>query len=103
MLFVLLCEVYACAMQLDWLVLKTLDGVTKARVEHWCGHLPQWSKALCIWGEAGVVKVQTKTTPKLANKGVTCMFTGYANAHAMGVYQMWDPVTNRIHISRDVV
>ena len=103
MRFVLFCEAYACATQLDWLVPKMLDGVTKSRVEHWCGHLPQWSKALRTWGEAGVVKVKTKTTPKLANKGVTCMFTGYANAHVAGVYQMWDPATNRVHVSWDVV
>ena len=103
MRFALYREAYTCATQLDWLVPKTLDGVTKSRVEHWCGHLPKWSKALRTWGEAGVVKVKNKTTPKLANRGVTCMFTGYANAHAEGVYRMWDPVTNRVHVSRDVV
>ena len=103
MRFVLFRKAYACAMQLDWLVLKTLDRVMKSRVEHWCGHLPQWSKALRTLKEAGVVKVKTKTTPKLANRGVTCMFTGYANAHTSGVYQMWDPVTNRVHVSCNVV
>ena len=50
-----------------------------------------------------MVKVKTKTTPKLANRGITCMFTGYTNMHALGVYQMWDPVTNRVHVSCDVV
>ena len=49
MRLVLFHEAYACATQLDWLVLKTLDGVTKSRVEHCCGHLPQWSKVLCTW------------------------------------------------------
>ena len=103
MRFVLFHKAYACATQLDSLVLKTLDGVTKPRVEYWCGNLLQLSKVLHTWGEAGVFKVKTKTIPKLANRGVTCMFMGYANAHVSDVYRMWDPVTNRVHVSCNVV
>ena len=65
--FVLYHEAYTCATQLDWLVVVEIDGVTKTRVEHWCGELPRWAKALRTWGEAGVVKVKATTTPKLAN------------------------------------
>eukprot|EP00957_Ditylum_brightwellii_P130606 9963464-Ditylum_brightwellii.AAC.1 len=44
--------------------------------------------ALCTWGEAGMVKVKTKTMPKLSNKGITCMFVGHALNHADGTYRI---------------
>ena len=103
MRFLPYCEAYACATMLDGLVLKELDGVTCPRVEHWCGHLPAWAKAVRTWGEAGVVTLKSKTSPKLANKGLTCMFVGYATGHADGVYRMWNPTTGGVHVSRDVV
>jgi hypothetical protein len=95
-------EAFSCATMLDWLVVVHLDGETKTRVEHWCSNLPAWAKALRTWGEAGVVKIKTNTTPKLANKGITCMFVGYAINHADGVYRMWHPKTNKVRITRDV-
>ena len=95
-------EAFTCATMLDWLMLITLDDVTKTRVEHWNGELPRWSQALRTWGEAGVVKTKTKTTPKMNQRGITCMMVGYAVNHSDGVYRMWNPSSNRIIISRDV-
>eukprot|EP00957_Ditylum_brightwellii_P169980 12938244-Ditylum_brightwellii.AAC.1 len=39
-------EAFTCAMQLDSLVIKELDGVKQTRIEHWCGELPRWARAL---------------------------------------------------------
>eukprot|EP00957_Ditylum_brightwellii_P198760 15150227-Ditylum_brightwellii.AAC.2 len=50
-------EAFTCATMLDWLVVSKLDGKKATRVEHLCGELPCWSKALRIWQEAGAVKV----------------------------------------------
>ena len=47
--------------------------------------------------------MKTKTTVKLKNNGTTCMFVGYAINHKPDVYRMWDPFTNRVHTSRDVI
>ena len=47
--------------------------------------------------------MKSKTSPKLANKGLTCMFMGYATGHADGVYRMWNPTTGGVHVSHDVV
>jgi hypothetical protein len=49
------------------------------------------------------VKVKTKTTPKLADRGVHCMFIGYVDDHGGDVYRMWNPKTERVHITRDVI
>eukprot|EP00957_Ditylum_brightwellii_P058434 4431242-Ditylum_brightwellii.AAC.1 len=67
----LFCEAFTCATQSDWLVVIDLDGVKATRIGHWCGELPKWAKALRTWGEAGVIKLKTKTTPKLAKRGLT--------------------------------
>eukprot|EP00957_Ditylum_brightwellii_P019833 1496419-Ditylum_brightwellii.AAC.1 len=64
-------EAFTCATMLDWLVVIVIDTKVATRVEHWCGMFPSWAKALRVWSEAGVVKIKTKTTPKLYNKGIT--------------------------------
>eukprot|EP00957_Ditylum_brightwellii_P099667 7592037-Ditylum_brightwellii.AAC.1 len=60
---------------LDWLTIIKIGGVEKTRVEHWMGSLPRWVHALRTWGEAGVVKTKTKTTPKMNPRGITCMMS----------------------------
>ena len=101
--FKLFREAYMCATLLDGLVVVEINGVSKTRQEHWGATLPKWSNALRTWGEAGVVTLKSKMTPKMANKGLSCMFVGYAPQHAEGVYRMWDPTTGRIHVTRDIV
>eukprot|EP00527_Entomoneis_sp_CCMP2396_P001319 CAMPEP_0198153590 /NCGR_PEP_ID=MMETSP1443-20131203/64844_1 /TAXON_ID=186043 /ORGANISM="Entomoneis sp., Strain CCMP2396" /LENGTH=53 /DNA_ID=CAMNT_0043819987 /DNA_START=574 /DNA_END=735 /DNA_ORIENTATION=+ len=36
--------------------------------------MPEFAKTLRTWGEAGVIKLEAKITPKILNKEVTCMF-----------------------------
>ena len=88
---------------LDGLVVTTTEGIKVTRVEHWGGSLPRWVSYLRTWGEAGVVKLKTKTTAKLVQNGVTCMFVGYALSHEGNVYIMLDPSTRGIHVSRDII
>jgi len=58
--------------------------------------------ALRKWGEAGTVKLKTKTTPKLGDRGATCMMVGYAGNHAGDCYEMLNMSTKRIIETRDV-
>ena len=62
----------------------------------------RWATALRTWVDAGVVKTSMKTTPKLSNRGITCMFVGYDVKYTDRVYHMWNPETNIIHVSIDV-
>jgi hypothetical protein len=79
-------------------------GTKKAtRHGHFYGKNPNEMKFMQTWGEAGTVKVKTKTTPKLADRGVHCMFIGYADDHGGDVYRTWNPKTERVHITRDVI
>ena len=57
---------------------------------------------LRTWGEAGVVTVRDIKTSKLMDKGITCMFIGYCLDHAGDCYKMYNPQTDRYHITRDV-
>jgi hypothetical protein len=91
------------ATRLDALVVITLQGKTLTRFEHFYGKLPPYLKHLHTWGEAGVVKLKTKTSPKMLNKGLTCMFVGYPANHSSDCYEMWDATKDSYHVSRDVV
>jgi hypothetical protein len=84
-------------------VVITIGEKKATRHEHFYGENPKWMKYLRTWGEAGTVKVKTKTTPKLADRGVHCMFIGYADDHDGNVYHMWNPKTKTVHITRDVI
>ena len=54
-------------------------------------------------GEEGTVKIPSDTTPKLQDRGIHCIFVGYALNHPEGCYRMYDPATHRVCQSRDVV
>jgi Integrase core domain. len=96
-------EAFKTATLLDGLTVIILDGVAKTRVEHWSGKLPKFAMHLRTWGEAGTVTLKNTRSPKLADRGVQCMFVGYALNHEGDCYRMWDPLTNRVHITRDII
>jgi hypothetical protein len=43
------------------------------------------------------------STAKLEDRGLTCMFVGYAEDHSSDCYRMWDPKTNSVHVTRDII
>ena len=90
------------ATRLDGLVMMRIGGVTAMRYVHQYGKLPDFLKNLHTWGEAGVVKLKSKTSPKIINRGVTCMFVGYPANHASDCVEMWDASKNSYHVTRDV-
>ena len=49
------------------------------------------------------MKIKKTGTPKIADRGVQCIFVGYALDHASDCYRMYDPTTNRVHVTRDVI
>ncbi len=51
--------------------------------------IPQWTKSLRSFGEAGVVKIGKNG--KLGDRRVTCIFVNYANKHSSDCYQMYNP------------
>ena len=95
-------DTYATALLLDELVLIIKNGQRKTRFEHWNGKIPKFAYHLRTWGEAGVVTVRDIKTSKLMDKGITCMFIGYDLDHAGDCYKMYNPLTGKYHISRDI-
>jgi hypothetical protein len=96
-------EAFKAATLLDGPIPIELDGKVKPRVVHWSGKLPNFAKHLRTWGKAGTVKTKTPTTAKLADRGMHCMFVGYALDHAGDVYHMWNPKTGWVHETCDVI
>jgi hypothetical protein len=96
-------EAFQTATLLDGLTVMTIEGKTATRYVHWGGSNPKFANHLRTWGEAGTVKTKTKSTPRIADRGAQCMMTGYALDHEGDCYRMWDPKTNGIHETRDVI
>ncbi|KAL7556883.1 hypothetical protein ACA910_022399 [Epithemia clementina (nom. ined.)] len=94
---------FQAASDLDGLSVIELDGVTKTKYEHWCGEILSFAYNLRVWGEAGTVKIVTTGQSKIKDRGVHCMFIGYAKKHTGDTYLMWDPITKCHHATRDVV
>jgi len=103
MRFALYREAILTATQLDGLVVENIDGVSATRYTHFYGANPKWVEHLRTWGEAGTIKIATDTTSKLMDKGVACMFVGYPLDHSAETYKMYDPKTNRIHVTSDII
>jgi hypothetical protein len=95
--------VFEYATDTDGLQVVTVDGLITTSYKHFFGQNPKFAHHLRTWGEAGTVKTKTKTTPKLANRGVQCMFVGYAKDHEGDCYQMFNPKTDGVHTTRDVI
>jgi hypothetical protein len=71
-------EAFCTATDLDGLVVIEVNGKRETICHHMFGKTPEWAKHLRTFGEAGTVKIKTDTTPKLHDRGVQCMFVGYA-------------------------
>jgi len=93
-------ETFKTATVLNELEAVSIEGKVLTRYEHCVGKIPSFAKHLRTWGEAGIVKIKTATTAKLADKGVQCMFIGYATNSGGDV---WNPITNRVNNTRDVI
>ena len=65
---------------------------------------PEYEKYLRTFGEYGIVTTNPGGTirSKLEDRGITCMFLGYAANHAGNVYRMLNMKTKQVLITRDV-
>ncbi len=86
---------------LNNLVLVTVQGETKTRWEHAGFKLPLWSKNLCTYGEAGMVK--EGKCRKVFNHRVTMMFIGYNQNNPDHCYRMFNPASGRVTLTRDII
>jgi hypothetical protein len=96
-------KAYKTAALLDGFTVIEIQGKADTRYVHWCGENPKFTNHLHVWGEAGTVKIKSDKTPKLADRGVQCVFVGYALGHSGDTYRMWNPDTDRVHQTRDVI
>jgi hypothetical protein len=96
-------EAICTATDLDGLLLVTLNNKVATKYEHAFGKNPKFALHLQTWGEARAVKTKVTGTPKLADRGVICIFIGYTKDHDGDCYRMWDPITSGVHTTRDII
>ncbi len=94
-------EVIMTMNKLDWLKLITINKVKNTRIEHYSLPLPNFTKYLRTWGEAGIIK--TGKDGKIGDRGVTSMLVGYTSNHKGNCYRMWNPNTKKVSKTCDVV
>ena len=88
-------------MQIDGLTVVEVGGVSKTCDEHVFGKNPRWVVNLRNWGEAGVVKLGKDG--KTGDRGATMMFISYPSLRESDSVRMWNPETNRVVTTRDVI
>jgi hypothetical protein len=96
-------KAFEYATDTDGLQVTTIDGLTTTRYKHFCGRNPKFAQHLRTWGEAGTVRTKMKTSSTIADRGVQGMFIGYAKDHEGDCYQVWNPKTEGVHTTRDIV
>ena len=81
----------------------TSDRKTETRYEDWMVNTRKFASKLRTSDEAGVLKEQTKSIPKICDCGVTCMFVGYNKNYRDNLYRVWNPDTNIIHNTHGII
>jgi hypothetical protein len=94
-------EAVVTATNLNNLMPVTFGDITKTRWEHAGYQIPAWTKNLCMFGKAGIVKDGKKG--KVLDRGVLMMFVGYSKDHTANVFWMYCPETSRISQTHDVI
>jgi hypothetical protein len=94
-------KAFKIATVLDGLVVD--KGQTQTRFERFFGKNLKFVNHFRTFGEAGTVKVKKQQYPKLSDRGVTCMFVGYAVDHDGDCYEMLVINNGTIYVTRDVV
>ena len=87
-------KAFTTATLLDGLMVVKVGDVWATQYEHCTGSNPRFAKHLRVWGEAGTVTIKSKTSPKISDQGVPCIFVGYAPEHPGDTYRMWNPRTD---------
>ena len=94
-------EVLKCATMFNGLRLVAVNGKRNTRDDHIHGNNPRWATHLRTWGEAGVVK--EGKDEKTGDKGIAMMFVGYPVNRETDSVRMWNPITNEVVTTRDVI
>ena len=94
-------EALTCACMLDGLVVVKANEKIQSRDEHVHGKQPKWIEDMHRWGEAGVVK--EGKNGKAGDRGTEMMFVGYSMNRESDSKRMWDPATNRVVVTRDII
>ena len=95
------CDIISTARNLDNIMVR--PDRTKPPYTLSCNKDGKFMKHLRSFGEMAVVDIHEgkKMRPKLDNRGITCMFVGYADDRSGDVYRFWNININRIIMSRD--
>jgi hypothetical protein len=96
-------ESFQVATNLDGFSAIVLDGKLATRYEYWRGSNHNFAKHLSIWEATGTIKIKTDTSPKLNDKGVQCMFCGYAKNRKGECCRIWNLINGYICMTCNII
>ena len=96
-----LCKCFNCATCLSNLTVVKLNGKTATRYEHFHEAIPHYAKHLWIWGKAGTVSMSKNG--KVVNRGTPMIFIGYDKNHARDCYCTYNPSTQCVTETREIM
>ena len=81
------------------------DKEEKSPHERFYNQTTKYETHLKVFGEVGIVTKSntSKTKAKLDNRGIPCIFVGYPKNHTGETYRMFNPITNKTIITRDII
>lgn len=71
-------------------------------LEHWTGKMPEIGHPR-IFGAMPWVHIPTEKRRKLDPKSVKCILVGYEEDAGTRVYRLFEPITKKVHLSRNVI
>ena len=74
----------------------------KSANEFFYGRKPSFLYHMVEFGRVGYVTKREKISGKLEDRATKCVFIGYGRNHSGDTYRMYNPVTKRVILSRDV-
>ena len=87
--------------QLDGLKVVIIEAHTATRDVNMFDENPRWSRNLHTWGEAGIVKI--RKDGKMDDLREQMMFVVYPPNRESDSLRMWNPSTNRVVVTRDII
>jgi hypothetical protein len=93
-------EALVCTTKLDGPVVIEVNRKLATCDMHMFGMNPQWTRNVCISGEANVVTVGKHL--KTGDKGTAMMIIEYGNS-TNDTIKMWDPNTTRVLVMQDII
>ena len=95
------CEAAGTATKITNILVK--NNHDKCAHEKVYDQLPSYAHKLRVFGEIGIISNTGEIQTATQDRGIKCIFLGYAEDHSSDVYRFYNMQTGKVKLSRDVI